>query len=151
MRQEDNNLEQRYKEYDAFLKLYLEKLEKLGSSFDHKYLIISYNEDFINEIFLATIFDRIGKYIGYKYKFWLCNNSWFNQQKMKRKLKIPNSLLVKNTKKAMPGWAIITGSHLVNELLKDEKYEYLDVYYLMKEILEQYYGIKVKKEEKIKK
>ena len=128
--------EKNYKIYDNFLKDYLNELNELGAPFNCNFLIKEFNRTRVEDVFLVTIFERIGVFIKYNYRVRVHQNNWFNRFKARKYV---------NKNFITKGWfdegkpIHITGVLMVAAMMK--KYQYDCIHGLMAEILEEYYGI----------
>lgn len=128
--------EKNYETYDNFLKDYLIELNELGAPFNCNFLIKNFDRTRVEDVFLATIFERIGIFIGYNYRVRVHQNNWFNRFKARKYV---------NKNFITKGWfdegkpIFITGDLMVAAMMK--KYQYGYIHGLMEEILEEYYGI----------
>lgn len=128
--------ETNYKIYDDFLKDYLIELNELSASFNCNFLIKNFDKTRVEDVFLVTIFERIGVFIGYNYRVRIHRNNWFNRFKARKYV---------NKKFITKGWfdegkpVFITGDLIVTAMMK--KYQYGYIHNLMAEILKEYYGI----------
>lgn len=132
----EKNKEKNYEIYDIFLKDYLIELNELGASFNCNFLIKNFDKTRVEDVFLVTIFERIGVFIGYNYRVRIHRNNWFNRFKARKYV---------NKNFITKGWfdegkpVFITGDLMVAAMMK--KYQYGYIHGLMAEILEEYYGI----------
>lgn len=128
--------EKDYKIYDEFLKDYLNELNELGAPFNCNFLIRDFDRTRIDNVFLITVFERIGIFIGYNYRVRVHRNNWFNRFKAKKY--VSKNFITKNWfDEGKP--AYVTGDLMVAAMMKKYKYSY--IHNMMKEILEEYYGI----------
>lgn len=128
--------EKSYETYDNFLKDYLNELNELGAPFNCNFLIKDFNRTRVEDVFLVTIFERIGVFIKYNYRVRVHQNNWFNRFKARKYV---------NKNFITKGWfdegkpIHVTGVLMVAAMMK--KYQYDCIHSLMAEILEEYYGI----------
>lgn len=128
--------EKNYEIYDNFLKDYLNELNELGAPFNCNFLIKEFNRTRVEDVFLVTIFERIGVFIKYNYRVRVHQNNWFNRFKARKYV---------NKNFITKGWfdegkpIHVTGDLMVAAMMK--KYQYDCIHGLMAEILEEYYGI----------
>lgn len=128
--------EKNYGIYDNFLKDYLNELNELGAPFNCNFLIKEFNRTRVEDVFLVTIFERIGVFIKYNYRVRVYQNNWFNRFKARKYV---------NKNFITKGWfdegkpIHVTGDLMVAAMMK--KYQYDCIHGLMAEILEEYYGI----------
>lgn len=128
--------EKNYEIYDNFLKDYLNELNELGAPFNCNFLIKEFNRTRVEDVFLVTIFERIGVFIKYNYRVRVHQNNWFNRFKARKYV---------NKNFITKGWfdegkpIHITGVLMVAAMMK--KYQYDCIHGLMAKILEEYYGI----------
>lgn len=128
--------EKNYEIYDNFLKDYLNELNELGTPFNCNFLIKEFNRTRVEDVFLVTIFERIGVFIKYNYRVRVHQNNWFNRFKARKY--VNKNFIIK-------GWfdegkpIHVTGDLMVAAMMK--KYQYDCIHGLMAEILEEYYGI----------
>lgn len=128
--------EKNYEIYDNFLKDYLNELNELGAPFNCNFLIKEFNRTRVEDVFLVTIFERIGVFIKYNYRVRVYQNNWFNRFKARKYV---------NKNFITKGWfdegkpIHVTGDLMVVAMMK--KYQYDCIHGLMAEILEEYYGI----------
>lgn len=128
--------EKNYEIYDNFLKDYLNELNELGAPFNCNFLIKEFNRTRVEDVFLVTIFERIGVFIKYNYRVRVYQNNWFNRFKARKYV---------NKNFITKGWfdegkpIHVTGDLMVAAMMK--KYQYDCIHDLMAEILEEYYGI----------
>ena len=128
--------EKNYEIYDNFLKDYLNELNELGAPFNCNFLIKEFNRTRVEDVFLVTIFERIGVFIKYNYRVRVHQNNWFNRFKA-RKYVNKNFITKSWFDEGKP--IHITGDSMVAAMMK--KYQYDCIHGLMAEILEEYYGI----------
>lgn len=128
--------EKNYEIYDNFLKDYLNELNELGAPFNCNFLIKEFNRTRVEDVFLVTIFERIGVFIKYNYRVRVYQNNWFNRFKARKYV---------NKNFITKGWfdegkpIHVTGDLMVAAMMK--KYQYDCIHGLMAKILEEYYGI----------
>ena len=128
--------EKNYEIYDNFLKDYLNELNELGAPFNCNFLIKEFNRTRVEDVFLVTIFERIGVFIKYNYRVRVYQNNWFNRFKARKYV---------NKNFITKGWfdegkpIHVTGDLMVAAMMK--KYQYDCIHGLMAEILKEYYGI----------
>ena len=128
--------EKNYEIYDNFLKDYLNELNELGAPFNCNFLIKEFNRTRVEDVFLVTIFERIGVFIKYNYRVRVYQNNWFNRFEARKYV---------NKNFITKGWfdegkpIHVTGDLMVAAMMK--KYQYDCIHGLMAEILEEYYGI----------
>lgn len=128
--------EKSYETYDNFLKDYLIELNELGAPFNCNFLIKNFDRTRVEDVFLVTIFERIGIFIKYNYRVRVHQNNWFNRFKARKYV---------NKNFITKGWfdegnpIFITGDLMVAAMMKKYKYNY--IHDIMEEILEEYYGI----------
>ena len=128
--------EKSYETYDNFLKDYLIELNELGAPFNCNFLIKNFDRTRVEDVFLITIFERIGVFIGYNYRVRIHRNNWFNRFKAKKYVN-KNFITEDWFDEGKP--VFITGDLMVAAMMK--KYQYGYIHGLMEEILKEYYGI----------
>lgn len=128
--------EKNYEAYDNFLKDYLIELNEKGAPFNCNFLIKNFDRTRVEDIFLVTIFERIGVFIGYNYRVRVLRNNWFNRFKARKY--ISKEFITKKWGEEIKP-VFISGDLLVASMMK--KWDYKLIHSLMEEILKEYYGI----------